>query len=88
MVVVVILAGCGGGRASAFWSGHDKAGWNQFCTTRAHLPAPRCACYQHVFQNTGKTYSQIHKAVLNAPSLATPPPQEAQVFQTAARGCP
>lgn len=70
------------------WSDHDKAGWNQFCATRAHLPATRCACYQHVFQTAGKTYSQIHKSVLNAPSLTTPPPQESQVFQTAAQTCP
>ena len=85
---MVITAGCGGGRAAALWSDHDKAGWNQYCTTRARLPLTRCVCYQRVFQNADKTYGQIYKAVLNAPSLATPPPQEVEVFQTAARDCP
>ncbi len=89
VVMLGLVAGCGGGRAAAAWSSHDRAGWAQFCTARAHLPTSRCACYQRVFQNAGKTYSQIHKAVLNAPSLATsPPPQEAQVFRTAAAACP
>jgi hypothetical protein len=87
VLVLVIAAGCGGGRGSALWSAHDKAGGNHFCTTRAHLPATWCACYQRVFQNAGKTDDQIHKAVLNAPSLATPPPQDAEVFQSAARSC-
>ena len=86
--IMLIAAGCAGGRATAVWSDHDKAGWNQYCTTRAHLPTSRCACYQGVFQNADKTYGEIYKAVLNAPGLATPPPQEAAVFETAARECP